>query len=150
MGAGTASGADFASVLGAAGTAKTSFGAKGSSVSKAQLDSAVQEYVGIPYVWGGTNPATGLDCSGFTQHLMRRFGVELPRVSADQLRTGTPVAHLAEAKPGDLIGWDNSPRNNGADHVPVYPGARIMAEEHGPGGKVNRQRSVEGKGRSGR
>src|SRR3546814_13195532 len=67
---------------------------------------------------------------------MRRFGVELPRVSADQLRTGTPVASLAEAKPGDLIGWDNSSRNNGADHIAVYLGDGMMAEAPGTGGKV--------------
>src|SRR3546814_17326190 len=100
------------------------------------LDSAVQEYVGIPYVWGGTNPATGLDCSVFTQHLMRRFGVELPRVSADQLRTGTPVASLAEATPGDLIGWVNSSRNNGPDPIAVYLGDGMHATAHGTGRTV--------------
>src|SRR3546814_20371641 len=75
MGAGTASGADFASVLGAAGTAQTSFGATGSSVPKAQLDSAGQDYVGIPYVWGGTNPYTVLASPDLPQHLLPRFRV---------------------------------------------------------------------------
>jgi cell wall-associated NlpC family hydrolase len=108
----------------------------GGPPSAAALRTAAQEYVGIPYVWGGTDPATGLDCSGFTQHLMRRFGVELPRVSADQLRTGAPVADLEAARPGDLLGWDNGPRNVGADHVAVYLGNGLMAEAPGTGGQV--------------
>lgn len=104
--------------------------------SASELTAAVDGYVGIPYVWGGTDPATGLDCSGFTQHLMRRFGVELPRVSADQLRAGAPVADLSAARPGDLLGWDNGPRNVGADHVAVYLGNGMMAEAPGTGGRV--------------
>lgn len=108
----------------------------GAAVSAEALTAAVEGYVGIPYVWGGTNPATGLDCSGFTQHLMRRFGVELPRVSADQLRTGTPVRDLASARPGDLLGWDTGPRNVGVDHVAVYLGNGLMAEAPGTGGAV--------------
>lgn len=131
----TVAGAGFDTVLRGL-TADTAVGAGGSSATAAELQAAAQEYVGIPYVWGGTNPDTGLDCSGFTQHLMRRFGVELPRVSADQLRTGTPVPDLASAQPGDLIGWDNGPRNVGADHVAVYLGNGMMAEAPGTGGHV--------------
>ena len=112
----------------------TGLGLPGTSAE--QLTAVVEEYVGIPYVWGGTDPRTGLDCSGFTQHLMRRFGVELPRVSADQLRTGTPVADLASARPGDLLGWDTGPRNVGVDHVAVYLGNGLMAEAPGTGGHV--------------
>ena len=124
------------SALGVAGSTALSGVAGGSGVSAAQLRSAAEEYVGIPYVWGGTDPRTGLDCSGFTQHILRRFGVELPRVSADQLRTGTPVADLGSAQPGDLLGWDNGPRNVGADHVALYLGDGMMAEAPGTGGQV--------------
>jgi hypothetical protein len=137
LGTSSTSGGDFDQVLRSLGTTGSSLlGGPSGSVSATRLQTAVQEYVGIPYVWGGTNPATGLDCSGFTQHLMRRFGVELPRVSADQLRAGTPVADLAAAQPGDLIGWDNGPRNVGADHVAVYLGGGMMAEAPGRGGQV--------------
>jgi hypothetical protein len=108
----------------------------GTPLTEASLRDAVEGYVGIPYVWGGTDPATGLDCSGFARHLMRRFGVELPRVSADQLRTGTPVADLAHARPGDLLGWDTSSRNDGVDHVAVYLGNGMMAEAPGTGGRI--------------
>ncbi len=133
-----ATGADgsFASVLSSIAPASFTGGGTAAAPSASELTAAVEGYVGIPYVWGGTDPATGLDCSGFTQHLMRRFGVELPRVSADQLRTGTPVTDLAAARPGDLLGWDNGPRNVGADHVAVYLGNGMMAEAPGTGGKV--------------
>ena len=60
----------------------------------------------MPYLWGGTDPAKGLDCSGFVQRSFRDIGVELPRVSADQARAGRPVASLAEARPGDLVAFD--------------------------------------------
>ena len=131
---------DFASVLDRLGASPRSGAVAamttGAPIGGAQLTAAVQDYLGIPYVWGGTDPRSGLDCSGFTQHLFRRFGVELPRVSADQLRTGQPVADLASARPGDLLGWDTGPRNVGADHVAVYLGGGLMAEAPGAGGKV--------------
>lgn len=127
--------AAFDHALRAAGTAWSS-GPVAGSVTAAELRDRVQGYVGIPYVWGGTDPATGLDCSGFVQHLFRGMGVELPRVSADQLRTGAPVADLASARPGDLLGWDTGPRNEGVDHVAVYLGDGMMAEAPGRGGRV--------------
>lgn len=132
------SGAAFDRILGTMGAGGPALGATpgGGLVPPSQLRAVAEEYLGIPYVWGGSDPATGLDCSGFTQHLMRRFGVELPRVSADQLRSGTAVANLAAAQPGDLIGWDTGPRNVGADHVAVYLGNGMMAETPGRGGKV--------------
>lgn len=137
LAAGGQAGTEFDRILGALGASPTvGTASAGGPASPSQLRAVAEEYLGIPYVWGGTDPATGLDCSGFTQHLMRRFGVELPRVSADQLRSGAPVANLAAAQPGDLIGWDTGPRNVGADHVAVYLGNGMMVETPGRGGKV--------------
>ncbi|NUU31195.1 C40 family peptidase [Arthrobacter sp. C9C5] len=75
-----------------------------------------KKYIGVPYVWGGTNPATGMDCSGFTQRVFKDLGVELPRVVSDQMKQGTPVASLAEAKPGDLL------VSFGGNHISIYLG----------------------------
>lgn len=137
LGASGQAGTEFDRILGALGASATvGTSSTGGVTSPSQLRAVAEEYLGIPYVWGGSDPATGLDCSGFTQHLMRRFGVELPRVSADQLRSGTAVANLAAAQPGDLIGWDTGPRNVGADHVAVYLGNGMMVETPGRGGKV--------------
>ncbi len=77
---------------------------------------AAKKYIGVPYVWGGTNPATGMDCSGFTQRVFKDLGVDIPRVVSDQMHKGTPVASLAEAKPGDLL------VSFGGNHISIYLG----------------------------
>ena len=87
-----------------------------------------KKYLGLPYVWGGTDPQTGMDCSGLVQLVYKKLGYDLPRVSADQARAGRPVASMAEAQPGDLIAWDNSSRNNGVDHIAIYIGDGKMIE----------------------
>ncbi|MEX2254425.1 MAG: C40 family peptidase [Acidimicrobiia bacterium] len=90
--------------------------------SEQQVVATAKEYLGVPYVYGGTDPAVGLDCSGFVQLVYRRMGVELPRVTYDQVRSGQPVSSLAEARPGDLIFsvGDRGQRVNG--HVGIYLG----------------------------
>jgi soluble lytic murein transglycosylase-like protein len=72
-------------------------------------------------VWGGTDPKTGLDCSGLVQRAYADLGVKLPRVAADQARQGTPVASLSQAKPGDLVAF-GSP----VDHIGIYAGDNKM------------------------
>jgi cell wall-associated NlpC family hydrolase len=98
--------------------------------------SKAKEMLGLPYVWGGTDPERGVDCSGLVQSVYKSFGIELPRVSADQARAGRPVASMNDARPGDLIAWDNSSRNNGADHIAIYVGNGQMIEAPRPGSKV--------------
>lgn len=91
-----------------------------------------RQLLGTPYVFGGTDPDTGLDCSGFVQYVMRQVGVKLPRISADQARSGQRVG-LNQLKAGDLVAWDNSARNNGADHIAIYLGNGQIIEAPRPG-----------------
>ncbi|CAI3792945.1 C40 family peptidase [Pseudarthrobacter sp. MM222] len=88
----------------------------GGAVTGTDVVATAKKYIGVPYVWGGTNPATGMDCSGFTQRVFKDLGIEIPRVVSDQMRQGTPVASLAEAKPGDLL------VSFGGDHISIYLG----------------------------
>ena len=116
---------------GALGRATTATGPGG--VTGDQVVAEARKYLGVPYVWGGTDPQRGLDCSGFIQLVYRKLGYELPRVSYQQAQAGTPVASLAEARPGDLIAWDNSSRNDGVDHIAIYIGNGQMIEAARPG-----------------
>lgn len=117
------SGAGFSTELATAATPADANGVSGQDV----VDEA-RKYLGLPYVWGGTSIEKGVDCSGLVQSVYKTLGYDLPRVSADQARSGTPVASMAEARPGDLIAWDNSSRNNGADHIAIYIGGGKMIE----------------------
>lgn len=82
-----------------------------------------RRYLGVPYVWGGTDPSKGLDCSGLTGQVYRDLGIDLPRVSRDQAQVGTPVGSLADAQPGDLL-FFGSP----VHHVAIYEGDGMMIE----------------------
>lgn len=93
-----------------------------------------QSMLGQPYVWGGTSKS-GVDCSGLVLLAMQRAGISMPRISADQARTGRRVG-FGDLKPGDLVAWDNSSRNNGADHIAIYIGHGRIIEAPRPGSSV--------------
>jgi cell wall-associated NlpC family hydrolase len=93
-----------------------------------------KKFLGVPYVWGGTSP-TGFDCSGFVQYVYAHMGISLPRISADQARAGKRIG-VGDLKPGDLVAWDNSSRNNGADHIAIYAGNGMIIEAPRPGRSV--------------
>ena len=84
----------------------------GSGSGSSVVDFATQ-FVGNPYVWGGTSLTGGADCSGFTQSVYANFGVSLPRTSYEQQNAGTEVSY-ADAQPGDLICYGG--------HVAIYMG----------------------------
>lgn len=90
-----------------------------------------RKFVGTPYKWGGSSPL-GFDCSGFVQYVFRQFGVDLPRVSYQQANAGKRIS-TDQLKPGDLVAWDNSTRNNGADHIAIYVGNGMVIEAPKPG-----------------
>ncbi|HEX2895359.1 MAG TPA: transglycosylase SLT domain-containing protein [Marmoricola sp.] len=130
----SSTGSAFAATLDATSGSPVSTGT-GSGDGQAVVEDA-KKYLGIPYVWGGTDPSKGLDCSGLVQRVYKDLGYDLPRVSSDQARAGRPVASLADAQPGDILAWDNSSRNAGADHVAIYIGDGKMIEAARPGTNV--------------
>jgi cell wall-associated NlpC family hydrolase len=88
------------------------------NVPAAQYGSVVSialQYLGIPYVWGGSSPATGFDCSGFVAYVYAQVGVSLPHHAASQYSYGTPVP-FDQLAPGDLVFFD------GLGHVGIYIG----------------------------
>lgn len=87
------------------------------SLGQSIVDYAVQ-FVGNPYVWGGTSLTSGADCSGFTQSVMANFGISIPRTAASQSGSGTPVS-LSDIQPGDLLFYEGS---GGIGHVTIYMG----------------------------
>lgn len=93
-----------------------------------------QRFLGTPYVWGGTSPS-GFDCSGFVQYVFKHFGIDLPRISADQARAGQRIG-FDGLRPGDLVALDNSSRNNGADHIGIYLGNGQVIHAPRPGSAV--------------
>ena len=99
---------DYDSSDDSSSSSSSSSSGSGSSV----VDYATQ-FVGNPYVWGGTSLTSGADCSGFVQSVYANFGVSLPRTSYEQQNAGYEVSY-ADAQPGDLICYGG--------HVAIYMG----------------------------
>ena len=78
---------------------------------------AAYSQIGVPYVWGGTTPGVGLDCSGLVQYCYRQAGISIPRTSGDILAKGTIVSN---PQPGDIC-WTSG-------HVEIYIGGGQMIE----------------------
>ncbi len=111
----------------AGATATTS--ATPGSVTGDDVVSEAKKYLGVPYVWGGTDPKRGLDCSGMIQLVYKNLGYDIPRVSYQQATAGTEVkGGLAAAQPGDILAF-GSP----VHHVGIYVGDGKMIEAPRPG-----------------
>lgn len=92
----------------------------GQGVSDVRVDVCqyAKEFIGNPYVWGGTSLTKGTDCSGFVMRVFQKYGVKLPRNSRAQANCGTTIK-VSEAKPGDLIFYAKGKTIN---HVAIYIG----------------------------
>lgn len=89
--------------------------------------------LGARYHPGGTLPATGFDCSGFTQWVYRQHGLLLPRQSFDQYQAGQPVG-ADQLQPGDLVFFEIEKK--GASHVGIYEARGWFIHCSSPGGRV--------------
>ena len=80
-----------------------------------------EEYIGVPYKWGGSTPKEGFDCSGFTRYVYARQGVKLPRTSREQARVGEGVALRGDVLlAGDLVMFAEP--GESISHVAIYAG----------------------------
>lgn len=91
--------------------------AAASSKASAVIATA-KSYMGVPYVWGGESPS-GFDCSGFTQYVLKKNGVSIPRVTADQFGAGVSVSK-SNLRVGDLVFFTTY--KQGPSHVGFYMG----------------------------
>jgi cell wall-associated NlpC family hydrolase len=112
-----------------AATGSSAPAAPGTATGAAAAEGA-KKYLGVPYVWGGTDPKTGLDCSGLVQRVYKDLGIDLPRVAVDQGNAGTTVPNLAAAKPGDLLVM------NGGAHIGIFMGNNQYIHAPAPGQNV--------------
>ncbi len=96
---------------------------------------AAESRKGLPYVWGAAGP-NSFDCSGLVQWSFARAGVTMPRVAADQARTG-PAVPVSQLQPGDLLFYHTDPTAPGyISHVAIYLGNGLMIQAPEPGQDV--------------
>lgn len=102
----------------------------GQGVSNVRVDICqyAKEFLGNPYVWGGTSLTKGADCSGFVLSVFKKYGVSLPHSSVAQSNSGTTIK-VSEAQPGDLIFYGNGKSIN---HVAIYIGGGQVIHASNP------------------
>lgn len=88
-------------------------------VSGSKIVEYATQFLGNPYVYGGTSLTNGCDCSGFTQSVFKYFGISIPRTSSDQSKSGTAIS-LSKIQAGDLLFYANS--SGTVNHVGIYMG----------------------------
>jgi peptidoglycan DL-endopeptidase CwlO len=132
-------GATGSAALAAAGSAgATSVTSADGTMTTAQVQAfltAALSRVGLPYVWGGAGPSV-FDCSGLVQWSLRQAGLVMPRVAADQARTG-PLVALNDLRPGDLLFYHtDATAPTYISHVAIYLGNGQMEQAPEPGENV--------------
>ena len=91
-----------------------------------------QKYVGTPYVWGGSTPETGFDCSGYVCWVYNQNGYNVGRTTANGLWNKSQHISEAEAKPGDLVFFEGTYDTPGKSHVGIYLGNGKMVSAGDP------------------
>jgi len=85
-----------------------------------------EKYLGMAYVWGGSSPSTGFDCSGFVSWVVNHCGWNFGRLTANGLMNQCAIIPASEAQPGDLIFFQGTYDVSGASHVGIYVGGGYM------------------------
>ncbi len=100
---------------------------QGVSDVRVNLVNYAKQFIGNPYVWGGTSLTKGADCSGYVQAIYRKYGISLPRTSAAQSTVGKKIS-ASEAQPGDLFFYAKS--GGRISHVGIYIGNGQIVNAH--------------------
>ncbi|MGN0131839.1 MAG: C40 family peptidase [Lachnospiraceae bacterium] len=100
----------------------------GVSDVRVELCEYAKQFLGNPYVWGGTSLTKGADCSGFVMSVYAKYGISLPHSSRAQATMGTGIS-MSEAKPGDLVFYSKGGRIN---HVAIYIGGGQVIHASSP------------------
>ena len=95
-----------------------------------QILSFAAQFQGLPYVWGGTTPSPGFDCSGYVQYVYEHAGISLDRTSEQQFNDGVAVSQ-SELQPGDIVFFHTY--SSGASHVGIYAGNNTMLDSSNGG-----------------
>ena len=103
----------------------------GEGVSDVRVDLVeyAKQFLGNPYVWGGTSLTKGADCSGFVLSVFKKYGISLSHSSKAQANEGTKIS-LSELKPGDLVFYGNS--SGSINHVAIYIGGGQVIHASSP------------------
>ena len=119
---------EVTSELGTAITMTELFYGQGVSDVRVDVCQYAKEFLGNPYVWGGTSLTNGADCSGYVMSIFKKYGVSLPHSSVAQANCGTTIK-VSEAQPGDLIFYGNGKSIN---HVAIYIGSGQVIHASSP------------------
>lgn len=106
-----------------------------SAPSAPRVIGTAEEYIGVPYRWGGTSPESGFDCSGYVRYVYGHQGVRLPRTSREQAGAGQGItARLSSLRQGDLMLFAEPRRP--ISHVAIYAGNGRIIHSSSSGGGV--------------
>jgi cell wall-associated NlpC family hydrolase len=103
-----------------------------STSSGTKIVNQAAKYIGTRYVWGGSSPSAGFDCSGLTYYAFKKLGKSIPRVASDQYRASTKVS---KPQKGDLVFVHDS--SGHVYHVAIYVSSTKWLESEKPGKGVN-------------
>ncbi len=107
----------------------------GTNYLREALVKSTQDFIGVPYLWGGASSDNGFDCSGLTMTVYQLNGLNLPRNSKRQFDVGTPVDSISDLQRGDLV-FFSARWKYGVSHVGIYIGSGQFIHASSRGKKI--------------
>ena len=107
----------------------------GTDYLREALVKSAKDFIGVPYLWGGTSSDNGFDCSGLTMTVYQLNGLDLPRNSKRQFDVGSPVDRISDLQKGDLV-FFSARWKFGVSHVGIYIGNGQFIHASSQGKKI--------------